>query len=99
LNLHLRDQPQQVIVRSCPRQYFQVNIPSVADAQYPDLGAGDSINDPVIADPQLELWVRGYDVGRDRVRHLMRRMGIEALYAKAFFHQRGFLCDPRVPTM
>ena len=29
-----------------------------------------------------ELWLRGYDVGRDRVRRLMRRMGIEALYIK-----------------
>jgi putative transposase len=29
-----------------------------------------------------ELWGRGYDVGRDRVRRLMRLMGIEALYAK-----------------
>jgi len=29
-----------------------------------------------------ELWARGYDVGRDRVRRLMRRMGIEALYVK-----------------
>jgi putative transposase len=29
-----------------------------------------------------ELWARGYDVGRDRVRRLMRLMGIEALYAK-----------------
>jgi putative transposase len=27
-----------------------------------------------------ELWAMGYDVGRDRVRRLMRRMGIEALY-------------------
>ena len=29
-----------------------------------------------------ELWARGYDVGRDRVRRLMLRMGIEALYVK-----------------
>jgi putative transposase len=29
-----------------------------------------------------ELWSRGYDVGRDRVRRLMRLMGIEALYVK-----------------
>ena len=29
-----------------------------------------------------ELWARGYDMGRDRVRRLMRRMGIEALYVK-----------------
>jgi putative transposase len=29
-----------------------------------------------------ELWSRGYDVGRDRIRRLMRRMGIEALYVK-----------------
>ena len=29
-----------------------------------------------------ELWARDYDVGRDRVRRLMRRMGIEALYIK-----------------
>jgi putative transposase len=29
-----------------------------------------------------ELWARGHDVGRDRVRRLMRRMGIEALYIK-----------------
>ena len=29
-----------------------------------------------------ELWAKGYDVGRDRVRRLMRRMGIEALYIK-----------------
>jgi len=29
-----------------------------------------------------ELWSRGYEVGRDRVRRLMRRMGIEALYVK-----------------
>ncbi len=29
-----------------------------------------------------ELWAMGYDVGRDRVRRLMRRMGIEALYIK-----------------
>ena len=29
-----------------------------------------------------ELWIRGYDVGRDRVRRMMRRMGIEALYIK-----------------
>ena len=28
-----------------------------------------------------ELWGKGYDIGRDRVRRLMRRMGIEALYA------------------
>jgi putative transposase len=26
-----------------------------------------------------ELWGKGYDIGRDRVRRLMRRMGIEAL--------------------
>jgi putative transposase len=30
-----------------------------------------------------ELWARSYDVGRDRVRRLMRRMGIEALYVKS----------------
>ncbi|MDO9230716.1 MAG: IS3 family transposase [Syntrophales bacterium] len=29
-----------------------------------------------------DLWAKGYDVGRDRVRRLMRRMGIEALYVK-----------------
>ncbi|MCG7852840.1 MAG: IS3 family transposase [Methanosarcinaceae archaeon] len=29
-----------------------------------------------------ELWARGYNVGRDRVRRLMRRMGIETLYVK-----------------
>ena len=29
-----------------------------------------------------ELWAKGYDVGRDRVRRLMRRMCIEALYVK-----------------
>jgi putative transposase len=29
-----------------------------------------------------ELWAKGYDVGRDRVRRQMRRMGIEALYVK-----------------
>jgi putative transposase len=29
-----------------------------------------------------ELWARGHAVGRDRVRRLMRRMGIEALYIK-----------------
>jgi len=29
-----------------------------------------------------ELWARKYNVGRDRVRRLMRRMGIEALYVK-----------------
>lgn len=29
-----------------------------------------------------ELWSRGYDVGRDKVRRLMRRMGMEALYVK-----------------
>jgi len=29
-----------------------------------------------------ELWARKYHVGRDRVRRLMRRMGIEALYVK-----------------
>ena len=29
-----------------------------------------------------ELFDKGYDIGRDRVRRLMRRMGIEALYVK-----------------
>ncbi len=29
-----------------------------------------------------ELWQRGYDIGRDKVRRLMRRMGIEALHIK-----------------
>lgn len=29
-----------------------------------------------------ELWSKGYDIGRDKVRRLMRRMGIEALYIK-----------------
>ncbi len=29
-----------------------------------------------------ELWDKGYIIGRDRVRRLMRRMGIEALYVK-----------------
>jgi putative transposase len=29
-----------------------------------------------------ELWLRGYDIGRDKVRSLMRRMGVEALYIK-----------------
>ena len=29
-----------------------------------------------------ELWAKGYDVGRDRVRRLMRRIGISALYVK-----------------
>jgi len=29
-----------------------------------------------------ELWSNGYNIGRDRVRRLMRRMGIEALYVK-----------------
>ena len=29
-----------------------------------------------------ELWDRGHDVGRDKVRRLMRRMGVEALYVK-----------------
>jgi putative transposase len=29
-----------------------------------------------------ELWRNGYNIGRDRVRRLMRRMGIEALYVK-----------------
>mgnify|MGYP001448983519 CR=1 FL=1 len=29
-----------------------------------------------------ELWARGYDEGRGKVRRLMRRMGIEALYVK-----------------
>ncbi len=31
---------------------------------------------------QNELWAKGYDIGRDRVRRLMRRMGVEALYVK-----------------
>jgi len=25
-----------------------------------------------------ELWIRGYEIGRDRVRRLMRQMGVEA---------------------
>ena len=29
-----------------------------------------------------ELWGKGYKIGRDRVRRLMRQMGIEALYVK-----------------
>jgi putative transposase len=29
-----------------------------------------------------ELWAKGYDAGRERVRRLMRRIGIEALYVK-----------------
>lgn len=29
-----------------------------------------------------ELWSKGYDIGRDRVRRLMRKMGVEALYVK-----------------
>jgi putative transposase len=29
-----------------------------------------------------ELWAKGYNIGRDRIRRLMRRMGIEALYVK-----------------
>lgn len=29
-----------------------------------------------------ELWAKGYELGRDKVRGLMRRMGIEALYVK-----------------
>jgi len=29
-----------------------------------------------------ELWYRGHDIGRDKVRRLMHRMGIEALYVK-----------------
>lgn len=29
-----------------------------------------------------ELWAKGYQIGRDHVRRLMRRMGIEALYVK-----------------
>ncbi|MCG6534448.1 MAG: IS3 family transposase [Syntrophales bacterium LBB04] len=29
-----------------------------------------------------ELWAKGLDIGRDRVRRLMRRMGVEALYVK-----------------
>jgi len=29
-----------------------------------------------------ELWAKGYDIGRDRVRRLMHKMGIEALYMK-----------------
>jgi putative transposase len=29
-----------------------------------------------------ELWSKGYDLGRDKVRRLMRRMGVEALYIK-----------------
>jgi putative transposase len=29
-----------------------------------------------------ELWAKGYEIGRDRIRRLMRRMGIEALYVK-----------------
>jgi putative transposase len=29
-----------------------------------------------------ELWSKGYELGRDKVRGLMRRMGIEALYVK-----------------
>ena len=29
-----------------------------------------------------ELWGKGYKIGRDRVRRLMRRMGIKALYVK-----------------
>ena len=29
-----------------------------------------------------ELWAKGYKVSRDKVRRLMRRMGIEALYVK-----------------
>ncbi len=29
-----------------------------------------------------ELWARGYNIGRDRLRRLMRRMGVEALYVK-----------------
>ena len=37
-----------------------------------------------------ELWAKGYDIGRDRVRRLMRRMGIEALYVKP----RLSLCTP-----
>ena len=29
-----------------------------------------------------DLWAKGYNIGRDHVRRLMRRMGIEALYVK-----------------
>ena len=31
---------------------------------------------------RMELCAKGYNIGRDRVRRLMRRMGIEALYVK-----------------
>jgi putative transposase len=39
---------------------------------------------------RIELYTRGYDIGRDRVRRLMRRMGIEALYVKP----RLSICHP-----
>jgi len=41
-----------------------------------------------------ELWARGYEVGRDRVRRLMRLMGIEALYVKPY----GLLRHPIAET-
>ncbi len=37
-----------------------------------------------------DLWAKGYNIGRDHVRCLMRRMGIEALYVKP----RLSLCHP-----
>jgi putative transposase len=38
----------------------------------------------ILRDKELvgQLWAKGYDVGRDRVRRLMRRKGVEALYVK-----------------
>ena len=36
-----------------------------------------------------ELWAKGYNVGRDKIRRLMRRRGIEALYVKPRLSQKG----------
>ncbi|MCX5837467.1 MAG: IS3 family transposase [Deltaproteobacteria bacterium] len=35
------------------------------------------------------LWAKGYDIGRDRVRRLMRRMGIEARYVTMCWDSSG----------
>ena len=84
-----RDHNQLSLVRQCTlleisrgSLYYQPTLPQTKDLELMSLMDRQYLKTPFYGSRRMKAWLQtqGYLVGRDRVRRLMRLMGLEAIY-------------------
>ncbi len=73
-----------VYYRPTPTRAEDLELMALMDRQYPSAGSGEALKTPFYGSRKMKAWLlgKGYLVSRNKVRRLMRLMGLEAIYRR-----------------